>query len=532
MHDEMSSPSDGPPSPSDGPSSLLVVWSVGRMVRWSYGRGGLVVRRSVRRSVRWSMSDGLRQMVHPMVHVRWFASDGLRQMVRIRWSASDGPHQMVRIRWSASDGPHQMVRIRWSASDGPCQMVRGQMVCVSNSMAAGGFTHPLMSDGPSCLSDGPTVRVRWSVSDGLREQCSACWLAASRARWRRMVRPACQTVQRSVSDGPCQMVCASSSMPSASFTRPLTSDGPSCLSDGPTVRVRWSVVRWSIQSSIRWSLWAAAGFTRPLMSDGPTDRVRWSVSDGLREQQHAGWQLHAPADVGWSVLPVRRSNGPCQMVHVRWSARAAACRPAASRARWCPRSRAAGGSPRTACASPALARACHARPARASRAAGTRAGRRAPAPAPRAATSCWRARTPGSRRAGRQAATRASRGSTPAAPVTGQPNFNWIATASHDYVGNPGRHRTRKPMAYRVSCCTHSPHLNIPRSFKIVIYLILEHVCTSSINTFPWQSIPFIYRSLRKMHTFLLLAQTKRLASRSASNKKTQYRSKSLIKIR
>ena len=76
--------------------------------------------------------------------------------------------------------------------------------------------------------------------------------------------------------------------------------------------------------------------------------------------------------------------------------------------------------------------------------------------------------------------------------------FNWIATPSPNCVGNPGWHRTRKPLAYRVSCYTHSPQLNIPRSFKIVIYLILEHIYTSSINTFPWQSIPFIYRSLRK----------------------------------
>ena len=59
---------------------------------------------------------------------------------------------------------------------------------------------------------------------------------------------------------------------------------------------------------------------------------------------------------------------------------------------------------------------------------------------------------------------------------------NWIATPSPNYVGNPGRHRTRKPMAYRVSCYTHSRHLNIPRSFKIVIYLILEHIYTSSIK--------------------------------------------------
>ena len=68
--------------------------------------------------------------------------------------------------------------------------------------------------------------------------------------------------------------------------------------------------------------------------------------------------------------------------------------------------------------------------------------------------------------------------------------FNWIAAPSPIYVGNPGWHRTRKPMAYRVSCYTHSQHLNMPRSFKIVV--------TSSINTFPWQSIPFIYRSLKK----------------------------------
>ena len=80
--------------------------------------------------------------------------------------------------------------------------------------------------------------------------------------------------------------------------------------------------------------------------------------------------------------------------------------------------------------------------------------------------------------------------------------FNWIATPSPNCVGNPGWHRTRKPLAYRVSCYTLSPHLNIPRSFKIVIYLILEHIYTSSMNTFPWQSIPFIYRSLRKCILF------------------------------
>ena len=46
-------------------------------------------------------------------------------------------------------------------------------------------------------------------------------------------------------------------------------------------------------------------------------------------------------------------------------------------------------------------------------------------------------------------------------------------------------------MAYRVSRYTHSPHLNIPRSFKIVIYLILEHIYTGSINPFAWQRMLF-----------------------------------------
>ena len=49
-----------------------------------------------------------------------------------------------------------------------------------------------------------------------------------------------------------------------------------------------------------------------------------------------------------------------------------------------------------------------------------------------------------------------------------------------------------------MSCYTHSPHINIPRSFKIVIYLIIEHIYIRNINTFPWQSVPLIYRSLRK----------------------------------
>ena len=33
--------------------------------------------------------------------------------------------------------------------------------------------------------------------------------------------------------------------------------------------------------------------------------------------------------------------------------------------------------------------------------------------------------------------------------------FSWTATPSPNYVGNPGWHRTRKRMAYRVSCYTH-----------------------------------------------------------------------------
>ena len=41
-------------------------------------------------------------------------------------------------------------------------------------------------------------------------------------------------------------------------------------------------------------------------------------------------------------------------------------------------------------------------------------------------------------------------------------------------VGNPGWHRIRKPVAYRVSCYTHSPHLNIPRSFQKLSILFLN----------------------------------------------------------
>ena len=63
-------------------------------------------------------------------------------------------------------------------------------------------------------------------------------------------------------------------------------------------------------------------------------------------------------------------------------------------------------------------------------------------------------------------------------------------------------------MAYRSSCYPHSPHLNIPRSFKIVIYLILEHIYTSSINIFPWQSIPYIYRSLRNCLLYFMYIYT------------------------
>ena len=83
--------------------------------------------------------------------------------------------------------------------------------------------------------------------------------------------------------------------------------------------------------------------------------------------------------------------------------------------------------------------------------------------------------------------------------------FNWIATPSPICVGNPGWHRTRKPLAYRVSCHTHSPHLNIHRSFKIVIYLILEHIYTSSINgslfhsfIVRWENAYFLISNLHR----------------------------------
>ena len=41
-------------------------------------------------------------------------------------------------------------------------------------------------------------------------------------------------------------------------------------------------------------------------------------------------------------------------------------------------------------------------------------------------------------------------------------------------------------MAYRVSCYIHSPHLNTPRSFKIVIYLILS---PWSVVRGPWSVV-------------------------------------------
>ena len=87
--------------------------------------------------------------------------------------------------------------------------------------------------------------------------------------------------------------------------------------------------------------------------------------------------------------------------------------------------------------------------------------------------------------------------------------FNWIATPSSNYVGNPGWHRTRKPMAYRVSCYPHSPHLNIPRSFKIVIYLILVALTHSPGSLFHsfivrWKNAYFLMSNL---HLFLANAQ-------------------------
>ena len=46
-----------------------------------------------------------------------------------------------------------------------------------------------------------------------------------------------------------------------------------------------------------------------------------------------------------------------------------------------------------------------------------------------------------------------------------------------------------------LSCYTHSPHLNIPRSFLIVIYLILEHI--------PLAVYSIDLSFVEKMHTFL-----------------------------
>ena len=46
--------------------------------------------------------------------------------------------------------------------------------------------------------------------------------------------------------------------------------------------------------------------------------------------------------------------------------------------------------------------------------------------------------------------------------------FNWVATPSANCVGNPGWHRTRKPVAWKVSCCTqpnYCPDLNMSKYF-------------------------------------------------------------------
>ena len=76
---------------------------------------------------------------------------------------------------------------------------------------------------------------------------------------------------------------------------------------------------------------------------------------------------------------------------------------------------------------------------------------------------------------------------------------NWIAIPRSNYDGNPGSHRTWKPMANRVSCCNHSPHLNIPRSFKIFINLILEH---SSLTVYSI-NLSFV----EKMHCIMSSSQ-------------------------
>ena len=76
--------------------------------------------------------------------------------------------------------------------------------------------------------------------------------------------------------------------------------------------------------------------------------------------------------------------------------------------------------------------------------------------------------------------------------------LNLIATTGPNYFGDYGgcQWDIACPLAHNYVL-----PLNILRSFKIFIYLILEHIIyTSSINTFPWQSIPLIYHSLRSAY--------------------------------
>ena len=79
-----------------------------------------------------------------------------------------------------------------------------------------------------------------------------------------------------------------------------------------------------------------------------------------------------------------------------------------------------------------------------------------------------------------------------------------------------------------IACYSRSPNLNIPRPFKIVIYLIIEHIYTCGINTFPWQSFPFIYRSLRKCILLYVLfgpffSQRPTMSSCSVATIQTSY---------
>ena len=73
--------------------------------------------------------------------------------------------------------------------------------------------------------------------------------------------------------------------------------------------------------------------------------------------------------------------------------------------------------------------------------------------------------------------------------------ISWIV------LGTQGGSRTRKPMAYRVSCTySYVPHLNLLRSFQILICLNLEDIYTRGIKTIKGQSMPFIYLLYQRVY--------------------------------